>query len=280
MDSSGTPLPAAAPGAAGEEIPPRRRVQALLGYALETRLLHGRARSLRIRPLPSPWDIWWVCSRAGLGAAELAVDPAAQAGGSCPACRELVARLVAPSEPRFPDLLTAEVCGHLRAWAVRLRTPAEPFAWPTSRLCVAVIKPGAPGERIRDLLDVPYQVLAADRRRLTPADTRRLYPDAYGAEWIAERDAYLTGTPVEVLVLATRPETTASPLYVKATIRAQLPEAGLLRNYLHMPDMTGETYADLDHLAGTDLLRELYGRYERDRAAERLACYRAVLAGR
>jgi hypothetical protein len=47
-----------------------------------------------------------------------------------------------------------------------------------------------------------------------------------------------------------------------------------------MPDAPGEVYCDIAHLVGESELSELYGRYERDRADQRLAVYRDVLASR
>ena len=56
--------------------------------------------------------------------------------------------------------------------------------------------------------------------------------------------------------------------------------ASPLRSHLHMPDNPGDTLCDLHHLAGQQTLQDLYGRYDRDAAADRLARYRAVLARR
>ncbi|MCO6010444.1 hypothetical protein NE236_36345 [Actinoallomurus purpureus] len=106
--------------------------------------------------------------------------------------------------------------------------------------------------------------------------TRRLYPEAYGADYVGARDAYLTGGPVQVLVLRTLWEDPVPAKQIKAAIR-QVLGADELRNHLHMPDNPGEALADITHLAGSDTLAELYGRYERDRSSERLAFYRAAL---
>ncbi|MBO2447113.1 hypothetical protein J4573_08440 [Actinomadura barringtoniae] len=113
---------------------------------------------------------------------------------------------------------------------------------------------------------------------MTTDDTRRLYPEAYGADYVAARDSYLTRAPVEVLLLldqrAHGDETAIADL--KARIRRAI-GADELHNHLHMPDNPGEALADIAHLAGNETLAELYERYERDHAAERLAFYRSAL---
>lgn len=64
---------------------------------------------------------------------------------------------------------------------------------------------------------------------------------------------------------------------IKSGIRRRLGEGDALRNHLHMPDSPGDAFADLDHLASTETFLRLYERYDRDRAAQRLARYRALL---
>ncbi|MGH3972319.1 MAG: hypothetical protein ACRDS9_03195 [Pseudonocardiaceae bacterium] len=64
---------------------------------------------------------------------------------------------------------------------------------------------------------------------------------------------------------------------IKSDIRRRLGDGDALRNHLHMPDSPGDAYADLDHLAGTETFSRLYERHEGDRAAQRLARYRALL---
>ncbi|MDQ2883753.1 MAG: hypothetical protein M3Y48_22000 [Actinomycetota bacterium] len=67
------------------------------------------------------------------------------------------------------------------------------------------------------------------------------------------------------------------PGVLKADIRRRLGGGDVLRNHLHMPDSPGDAFADLDHLAGAETFSRLYERYEGDRAAQRLARYRALL---
>ena len=110
---------------------------------------------------------------------------------------------------------------------------------------------------------------------LTTADTRRLYPEAYGAAYVAERDAYLTSGPAQVLILLAR-HPAAGGWDVKARIRAQA-GGDVLRNHLHMPDNPGEALADIAHFAGYGEVGRLYRRYERDRTSSRLAFYRTAL---
>jgi hypothetical protein len=145
---------------------------------------------------------------------------------------------------------------------------------------VALLKPAAPRTRIRSLLAEHYGVLAERGRTLTADDTRRMYPDAYGSDYIAARDTYLTADTVEVLVLLARPGTPPPPKQVKTSIRAHLRVEDPLRNHLHVPDSPGEVCCDIAHLVGEAELSEFYGRYERERADQRLAVYRDVLASR
>jgi hypothetical protein len=131
---------------------------------------------------------------------------------------------------------------------------------------------------VRAALDRDYRVIGMTRRQLSTSDVRRLYPDAYGAAFVAAQDAYLVGARVDVLILLARTDPPPDPGQVKARVRADLGRPDPLRNHLHMPDSPGDTLCDVAHLAGTDLLADLYERYDRDRAEQRLAHYRAVLA--
>lgn len=83
--------------------------------------------------------------------------------------------------------------------------------------------------------------------------------------------------PVTVLVLLASPSMIGKAKDIKSNIRRLLGDGDALRNHLHMPDNPGDAFADLDHLAGTTAFSRLYERYERDRAAQRLARYRALL---
>jgi hypothetical protein len=161
---------------------------------------------------------------------------------------------------------------------MRMRTPSPEPAWPASRLSVALLKPAAPRPQIRSLLAEQYDMLAERGRTLTAHDTRRLYPDAYGCDYIAARDTYLTADTVEILLLLARPGAPPPPKQVKTSIRAHLRVEDPLRNHLHMPDSPGEVYCDIAHLFGEAELSQFYGRYERERADQRLAVYRDVLA--
>jgi hypothetical protein len=146
--------------------------------------------------------------------------------------------------------------------------------WPLVTLTLALIKPGAPTAMILGQLAVAGDVLSATERTLTKADTRRMYPEAYGASYVRARDAYLTSGPSRILILRSHPGT--DPGAVKARIRAQA-GGDALRNHLHMPDNPGEALADIAHFAGYTELAQLYRRYERDHTTTRLAFYRAAL---
>ncbi len=158
-----------------------------------------------------------------------------------------------------------------------MRRLATDIAWPTWLLTVAMVKPGSDPIAVRELLAESHTVLAEIQRSLALEDVRRLYPDAYGREYVACRDDYLTSAPVTVFVLLTSPWAVGKAKGIKAAVRRHLGDGDVLRNHLHMPDSPGDAFADLDHLAGTETFIRLYERYERDRAADRLARYRALL---
>src|SRR5262249_36437917 len=126
-------------------------------------------------------------------------------------------------------------------------------------------------------LPAGYRVLHGCRRTLTTTDTHRLWPDAYGAEFVARRDDYLTSRDVEVVVLATDPRTPVAA--AKRSLRAAF-GVDERRNGGPRPDSPAEALCDIGHLAGEDVLADLYGRFDGDRAADRLDAYRCLVAGR
>lgn len=252
---------------------PKYTAKALLGYILDS-LLCGAPPDLGdTAVVPSPWDAWWACYRAGLptGTAGVRVRP----GDACADCDELAAVLAAASPPGHPGTAGPGPCGCLLRWAAAMRAPGPPADWPPVVLSLALIKPCAPAGRVLGMLGASHEVVTARELVLTTADTRRLYPEAYGADYVAERDAYLTSGPVRVLVLRARhPAVTAGD--VKAAIRAEV-GGDALRNHLHMPDNPGEALADIAHFVGRAQLASLHRRFERDHVSARLAFYRAAL---
>ena len=253
----------------------RDRVKALLGHAVEAPFAPGRPVPLRAR-VECPWDLWWVCVRAGMPPADLGLVVTGPGGESCEGCWRRVLDLVSAVPPGHPDTGTG-ACGCLREWAVDMRRPGPEVAWPALGTQVALVKPGTATRVVRRLLEDDYEVLGTSGRRLVTADVRRLYPDAYGAAYVAAQDAYLTSARLDVLVLRAGPDP-PDPRQVKARIRRRLGGRDVLRNHLHMPDSPGDTLCDLTHLAGQRLPAGLYGGDERDRAGLRLDYYRAVLA--
>lgn len=266
----------------------RRRAKylakALLGLAMET-ALSGESTCPAVR-VSSPWDAWWACYRARcpLGRLNATITMPEQV---CRLCARDALALASACPPEHPDLHLrgsecgqARSCGCLLEWAVRMRAPADTMLWPPLSLTLALLKPGAPHQEIRTQLQQTHQVLRAVNRTLSVEDTRRLYPEAYGADYLADRDLYLTQAPVTVLVMRTVSVLSGEDLArIKAKIRAAT-GAGELRNHLHMPDNPGEALADIAHLAGKETLAELYERHERDRRDDRLAFYRAALGVR
>lgn len=252
----------------------RDRTRALLAYAVE-RHVTGEGQPLE-RAGDGPWDVWWVCYRAQRTAAEFGLDPG-RAAGRCEVCATDASRLAFHVPPEHPDGTPRRECSCLLDWAQSMRRPTPDITWPGWRLTVSMVKPGSNPLPVRGLLAQNYTVVEEIQRHLTPVDVRRLYPDAYGRDYVARRDDYLTSAPVTVFVLVASPSAIGRAKDIKFDIRRLHGKDDELRNHLHMPESPGDAFADLDHLAGTTTFSRLYERYERDRAAPRLACYRALL---
>lgn len=260
---------------------PNRRdhVTALLSYVLDSELA-GSPIDAELLSTADPWDLWWMRVRSASLTPRVA-DADVDRGESCQRCRADVRRLIGVDPPGTPEPTEERSCGCLLAWARRMRSSRPSIQWPALASCVAMVKPDSDIEAVTSLLSESYRISSASRLWLSRKDVRRLYPDAYGTEFVATQDAYYTSSPVTVLTLAARPEVSPSPERVKADIRAWLGDADELRNHLHMPDNPGETLCDLAHLTRQpDLVRDLYGRHDRAAAAERIAHYRSVLARR
>ncbi|HEX9540451.1 MAG TPA: hypothetical protein VGA04_20000 [Streptosporangiaceae bacterium] len=255
--------------------PARHLPQALLGYVLETRLA-GLSAGAPVVTVTSPWDLWWVCFRTAIPAGQVGVTATAPAP-SCAACADDARELAAADPPRHPGMTPGRACGCLLEWAVRMRAPAAPVTWPPLSLTLALIKPGAPVQALRARLERTSDVLQAREQTLTTADVRRLYPEAYGAAFVDAVDAFLTRAPVHTLVLRCRGGAFGEPGELKKRLRQEMGATDVMRNHLHMADNPAEALADIRHLAGQDVLAGLYERHERDRAADRIAFYRAAL---
>lgn len=222
-----------------------------------------------------PWEAWWISYRLARPCSDLGLNPHT-APGACRDCRAAAADLATFSPPRHTDELGgSHSCDCLRRWCVAMRSSAPTPTWPSTRLVCALIKPHAPREAILTALTEHYCLLHTTPTRLRRADVRRLYPDAYGADFVAARDSYLTSGPVEVALLLDETAPT-DPRAVKGRIRERF-GGDQLRNHLHMADNPGECFADIAHLAGPDVLTGLYDTHERDLAPHRLDYYRTVL---
>lgn len=248
------------------------RLSATLGLGLETWLDGGPVPEVA---LESAWDAWWVTIRSsGL------VRPVLDSGSACPVCSPDVMAEVARAEPEHPGLEWPCVC--FLAWASAMRNPSpalrKTWALP-QRLTLALLKPGAPEAEIWAHLRRHFRIVHQAKRTLTVADCNRLYPDAYGTDFVATATGYLTSGPSQVLVLMGGDDAVVTGLAVKRVVRNEL-AADRMRNHLHMPDTPAEALADIALLAGTDVLQTLYDRWEtpRDRHARtRLAAYRSRL---
>lgn len=245
---------------------------AQLSLIIETLLTRESIREATVR---NPWDAWWISYRLAQPAPALGLNPAA-ASHSCPACRAEASRLSSSRPPRHTQTRTdPRPCECLHQWSVAMRSPAPPLLWPRTRLALALIKPGALSDTIVGALAEHYRILSRTPARLRRVDVRRMYPEAYGADFVAARDTYLTSGPAEVMVLVDE-IANIDPAVIKARIRSRFP-TDRLRNHLHMSDNPGETFADIAHLVGFPVLTDLYDAYERDLAPRRLEYYRTVL---
>ncbi|MFC1416252.1 hypothetical protein [Streptacidiphilus cavernicola] len=251
----------------------RGRLAAVLGLALDGRLSAGRSAAPTV--LEHPWDAWWTAVRSS-GLAR----PAAGTAGACPQCAERATAAASAAVPEHPGH-GERACDCHRVWAQAMRAPVADTQLPVpgQRLTLAMLKPGAPVRAIRSRLRSVLREVHVTTRQLTAADCDRLYPDAYGASFVAERTDYLTSGNVQVVVMAGGPAAVQAGAVLKRTVRADL-GAGMLVNHLHMPDNPAEALADIAQLAGWHVLEEVYRRWEssdQQGVAARMAGYRAYL---
>jgi hypothetical protein len=258
-------------GAVREELGHRGQVTVVLSLLVD-QLSAGQLPDVAGWRPRSPWDIWWVCFRTGLPSSTLGLAHLLQWGG-CEACRRQVVDLTTAA-PKHPGADGDSGCGCFTGWAVSLRTAEPAIWWPVLVSGLAMVKPGTDPGSVVDLLAADFEIHEQITRTLTIADVRRLYPDAYGAEFVSGRDAYLTSSPSTVLTLEAKIPRRAGTEY-KRSIRRALGDSDVLRNHLHMPDNPGETWCDLRLLAGDH--NDLYRRYDSGNASQRVDQYRRLL---
>jgi nucleoside diphosphate kinase len=251
----------------------RGRLVAVLGLALDGVLSAGLPAAPTV--LEHPWDAWWTAVRSS-GVAR----PAAGTAGACPPCTRRAAAATAAAVSKHPGHGEGD-CDCHRIWAQAMRTPLADaqLPAPAQRLTLAMLKPGAPVRAIRSRLRAVLREVHVSRRQLTATDCDRLYPDAYGTSFLAERTDYLTSGSVEVVVLVGGPDAVQAGAVLKRLVRADL-GAETLANHLHMPDNPAEALADIAQLAGWRVLEKVYRRWESSDqrgVAARLAGYRAHL---
>jgi nucleoside diphosphate kinase len=251
----------------------RGRLAAVLGLALDGQLGSGRSAAPTV--LEHPWDAWWTAVRSG-GLAR----PAAGTAGACTQCAERAAAAALAAVPEHPGH-GERACDCHRIWAQAMRAPVADTQLPAvgQRLTLAMLKPGAPVRAIRSRLRSVLREVHVTTRQLTAADCDRLYPDAYGTSFVAERTDYLTSGSVQIVVLVGGPDAVQAGAVLKRLVRADL-GAGMLVNHLHMPDNPAEALADIAQLAGWHVLEEVYRRWESSDqrgVAARLAGYRTHL---
>ncbi len=253
----------------------RDLVKTVVSYLYEGRLVGQEAV---VPGLPDLWDLWYVCYRLWRPAGALGIA-GRRARSGCSACSDLAVRLTVSTPPGYPDGASAD-CGCFLRWAIRMRS-REPASSQVDCLAMALsfalLKPGAPADAIRTMLAARYRI--ADRRelRLTQVDVTRLYPDAYGEEFLAWQAGYLGRGPVEALMLACPSDEPVCAVAVRSEVRAALGVTAEFENHLHMPDSPGEALANVEQFFGTEALQEQYRRIELTHGERRLALYRALL---
>jgi hypothetical protein len=259
-------------------LPPlsdRDFVKTVVSYLYEARLAGQEAV---VPDLPDVWDLWYICYRLWRPADALGIAGGMGRSG-CFACRELVARLSATAPPGYPAGAAAEYGCFLR-WAIRMRNrdAASPQvdSLPMA-LSFALVKPGAPAGAIRTMLAARYRIACRRELRLNPVDVTRLYPDAYGAEFLAWQAGYLGRGPVEALMLTAPPNEPVCAKAVRSQVRASLGVATEFENHVHMADSPGEALANIEQFFGSATLQEQYRRIELTNGQRRLALYRALL---
>lgn len=221
----------------------------------------------------SPWDIWWICYRSGSPAEALGLQT--MASGECSPCTARVADLTR-GIPLHPGASPDCIRECFTTWASSMRSPEPEMRWPRISSGLAMVKPDGDTAAVVDLLADKFVIEQQIVRTLNPHDVRRLYPDTYGADFIAARDRYLTASPSTVLTLRAKTPGPAGRQY-KHEIRTILGDSDPLRNHLHMPDNPGETWCDLRLLADN---HDLYRRYDSADATQRLDYYRRLLGVR
>ena len=252
----------------------RDRVKTIVSYLYEARLA---GCMVVVPPLPDVWDRWYLCYRLWRSAGALGVADS-PAGSLCTECLDLVLRLTASSPPAYP--CTPPSCGCFLRWAAKTRRldPASPEVdSPGMVLSFALLKPGAPAEPIRRMLQARYRIVDQREVRLTSTGMNRLYPDAYGEDFLARQSRYLGSGPVEALLLRSSSGEPECAPAIRARVRVGLGVTTAFENHLHMPDSPGETLANIEQFFGSRALHEHYRRTELAHGQRRLALYRTLL---
>lgn len=258
--------------------PVAARLHAVLGILLEYQL-QDRDQPPIHQYLTSPWDLWWISLRSGLSATDLGVQPGRYGDGRCQ-CVAQVTQLVRHAATHGPIPTAGRPCSCLLTWAVtmhQIAEPSRPFAWPATRIAVALLKPGSDIDRIRTLLEHTYLVTDILDRTLTTVDVRWLYPDAFGAAYVARQDTYLTSGPTSILCLATHDRHGAHTRHIQESIRDGLGATDHVRNQIYMPTSPGEIFAALVRFWSARWLIDTYEAHERGHSSERIRVCRDIL---
>lgn len=147
---------------------------------------------------------------------------------------------------------------------------------PVGAHCLVLVKPDVMVEPVLAALEPTLQVERRQTRLLRPEDVRRLYPTAYGSEFVGRVVNYLTSGPCTLLLAAARQPISNLDEY-KARLRRRLGVIDDLRNAVHVPASLGELYSNLAQLLGQAAVWEAYDEHSGTKHERRAAFYRVVL---
>lgn len=168
----------------------------------------------------------------------------------------------------YPGLLT---------WRQAQRQEAESgLALPAGAHCPVLVKPRVAVESVLAALEPVFQIEGCEARELGPKDVRRLYPTAYGAEFVGRVVDYLTSGPCTLLLVSAW-QPIPSLDVCKALVRGQLGVMGNLENAIHLPASLGELYSNLTQFLGHAATREAYNEHNGTKHERRVALYRTLL---
>lgn len=226
----------------------------------------------------SCWDYWYVCyglrhSPSRLFTADFPARLRELRDGEESA--DAVWRLIAEVPVRWPEPEAA--CPGLLTWRQGQRLHAGAgLSLPAGVHCPVLVKPGVDVGPVVSALAPGWRIEQREDWLLSPKDVRRLYPTAYGHEFIGRVADYMTSGPCTLLLASSRRPVPNLDEY-KAHLRKQLRTTGNLKNAIHLPASLGELYTNLRQFFGQAAVQEAYNEHYGTRYERRAALYRTVL---